>query len=150
MSSTASLTNSPTPSLPYKGADYRAQSIIDVMTDGDLSAGPTSNIFSVRGKDRITVLVDLTRDAATDVVLTLEQSDDGTTFYDEQMSDDSAPPLHTLGNASYSKTVSGNVTYYFNVLVNARFARLTATGTAADADTLTLKVVIAVDGGIGR
>ena len=146
----SSITNSPVASLPYKGADYRAQSILNVMTDGDLSAGPTSSIFSVRGKDRITVLVDLTRDAATDVVLTLEQSDDGTTFYDEQMSDDSAPPLHTLGNASFSKAVSGNVTYYFDIPVNARFARLTATGTAADADTLSLKVVIAVDGGIGR
>ena len=146
----SSITNSPVASLPYKGADYRAQSIIEVMTDGDLSAGPTSNIFSVRGKDRITVLVDLTHNAATDVVLTLDQSDDGTTFYDEQMSNDSAPPLHTLGNASYSKAVSGDVTYYFDIPVNCRFARLTATGTAADTDTLSLKVVIAVDGGIGR
>ena len=146
----SSITNSPVASLPYKGADYRAQSIITVMTDGDLSAGPTSDIFSVRGKDRITVLVDLTHNAATDVVLTLDQSDDGTTFYDEQMSNDSAPPLHTLGNASYSKAVSGDVTYYFDIPVNCRFARLTATGTAADTDTLSLKVVIAVDGGIGR
>jgi len=144
------ITNSPVASLPYKGADYRAQSIIAVMTDGDLSAGPTSDIFSVRGKDRITVLVDLTHNAATDVVLTLDQSDDGTTFYSEQMSDDSAPPLHTLGDASYSKAVSGNVSYYFDIPVNARFARLSATGTAADTDTLSLKVVIAVDGGIGR
>ena len=146
----SSITNSPVASLPYKGADYRAQSILNVMTDGDLSAGPSSDIFSVRGKDRITVLVDLTHNAATDVVLTLDQSDDGTTFYDEQMSDDSAPPLHTLGNASYSKAVSGDVTYYFDIPVNCRFARLTATGTAADTDTLSLKVVIAVDGGIGR
>jgi len=146
----SSITNSPVASLPYKGADYRAQSILNVMTDGDLSAGPSSDIFSVRGKDRITVLVDLTHNAATDVVLTLDQSDDGTTFYDEQMSNDSAPPLHTLGNASYSKAVSGDVTYYFDIPVNCRFARLTATGTAADTDTLSLKVVIAVDGGIGR
>ena len=154
MSSTAAITNSPTPSLPYKGADYRAQSILDVLTATGIQASQTSDIFSVRGKDRLDVLALYTHNASacTAVNITLEVSDDGTTFYFVQNDDNlTTPPGHTLATAIYVHAVGGDSNYQFTIPVNARYARLSAIGTGADnAETLGLKVVIAVDGGIGR
>jgi hypothetical protein len=149
------ITNSPTPSLPYKGADYRAQSIVDVLTPVGIQASQTSEIFSVRGKDRMTVFAAYTHNASacTAVNMTLEVCvDDGDTFFFVQNDDSvTTPPGHTLATAVWVHAVTGDTDFAFDIPVNARWARLLAIGTGADnTETLGLSVCLAVDGGIGR
>ena len=149
------ITNSPTLSLPYKGADYRAQSIVDVLAPVGIQAPAISNTFSVRGKDRMTVLAAYTHNASacTAVNMTLEVCvDDGDTFFFVQNDDHPGPaPSHTLATAVWIHAVAGDSNFAFDIPVNARWARLHAIGTGADnAETLGLSVCIAVDGGIGR
>jgi len=148
------ITNSPTLSLPYKGADYRAQSIVDVLTPVGIQGAATSDIFSIRGKDRITVLATYVHNASpcTAVNITLEVCvDDGDTFFFKQNDDTSVPPTHTLQTAAYAHAVAADSNFAFDIPVNARWARLHAIGAGADdSETLGLSVCIAVDGGIGR
>lgn len=149
------ITNSPTLSLPYKGADYRAQSIVDVLTPVGIQGAATSDIFSIRGKDRITVLATYVHNASpcTAVNVTLELCvDDGDTFFFKQNDDHPGPtPVHTLATAVYTHAVAADSNFAFDIPVNARWARLHAIGTGADdSETLGLSVCIAVDGGIGR
>lgn len=108
-----------------------------------LASERTSNTIECDGRDQMTINVNLSaRTAATAVLVAVDISPDGTTWYPLQ-SESISSGTATLSDLVWSKTVSGTDTWSFYYPIAAQKMRIRISGTggaAGDVVSVTLRL----------
>lgn len=114
-----------------------------VIDAGALSGSPDTGEIQVGGYKTLCLGIEFTHDTATEVTMTMEVAypSNPTTFYANQEVDESGAPILVSTDKVWTKTVSGDAEWTWELPVDCTLAKCTFSGSGLGTDSITVTAI---------